>query len=47
MVGNLSVFQAEHISFLKVFLYGMINAEPQNEDPEMKIQKNFISLALN
>ena len=39
MVGNLSVFQAANISFLKVFLNGMINAEPQKGAPEMKIQK--------
>ena len=39
MAGNLSDFQAANISFLKMFLYGVENAGPRHETPEMKIQK--------
>ena len=46
MVENLSDFQAVNISFLKIFLYRVKNAEPQHGTPEIKIQKNVISLTL-
>ena len=46
MVENLSDFQAANISFLKIFLYGVKNAGPQHGTPEIKTQKNVISLTL-
>ena len=39
MAEKLSDFQAANISFLKIFLYGVKNAESRNGAPEMKIQK--------
>ena len=39
MTGNLSDFQAENIRFLRLFLSGVKNAEPQHGTPEIKMQK--------
>ena len=47
MAGNWSDFQAANMSFLNIFLYTVKNAGPRRRTPEMKIQKNVISLTLN